>query len=229
MKIVKKRGTRPRNIIKIQWSPSFAYAIGLLVTDGCLYKDGRHMSLTTKDLEQARNFKKCLGLKVKIGFKGNGASKEKKYCHVQFGDVNFYKFLQSIGLSPAKSKTIKEVNVPQEFFFDYLRGCFDGDGTFYSYWDSRWKSSHMFYLHFLSASKHHIDWLREQLKSKLAVNGHINFPGNKVCYQLKYAKREAVVVIKKMYYNPDVVCLSRKHRKIQKALEVEKKQQKSYA
>ena len=45
----------------------------------------------------------------------------------------------------------------------------------------------------------------------------------------EYAKKESVVIIKKMYYNPSVVCLSRKRKKIEKALEIEKIQQKKYA
>lgn len=223
-----KRGPKPQGNVKIKWSANFAYAIGLMVTDGCLYNDGRHMSLTSKDSEQAEQFKLCLGLDVKTGLKANGASKKKKYYHVQFGDVLFYKFLLSIGLTPAKSKTIGRVVVPDEYFFDYVRGCFDGDGCFYSYWDPRWRSSHMFYVEFVSASKKHIDWLQNKLYESADIKGHVVTDGKKATLQLKYAKKEALVLIKKMYYNRDVVCLSRKKSKIQKALKIEGKQQKQY-
>ena len=47
-----KRGPKPKGKVKINWSANFAYAIGLLVTDGCLYNDKRHMSLTTKDIDR---------------------------------------------------------------------------------------------------------------------------------------------------------------------------------
>ena len=224
-----KRGVKPKGKVKIKWSPNFAYAVGLMVTDGCLYNDERHMSLTTKDIQQAKNFKKCLGINVKIGLKSNGSSKEKIYHHVQFGDVKFYDFLLSIGLTKAKSKTIGIIKIPEQYFFDYLRGSFDGDGSFYSYWDPRWRSSHMFYVEFISASKKHIDWLQKELNKKIYVYGHITKGGKKACYQLKYAKKEAIAVIKKMYYNPDVVCLSRKRKKIEKALEIENRQQEKYA
>ncbi len=223
-----KRGPQPEGKVKIKWSANFAYAIGLLVTDGCLYNDMRHISLTTKDIEQAENFKKCLGLEVKTGMKGNGASKEKKYYHIQFGDVLFYEFLVSIGLTMAKSKTIGPVDVPNRYFFDYLRGCFDGDGCFYSYWDPRWKSSHMFYLEFVSASKKHVIWLQEEIDNRTGTHGHITNDGRGLTLQLKYAKKEALVIIKKMYYNPRVICLPRKKLKIQKALKIEQKQQKEY-
>lgn len=225
-----KRGSKPKRKIKIKWSPDFAYAIGLMVTDGCLYNDGRHMNLTTKDLEQAINFKKCLGLVVKNGLKsGNFPNGEKEYYHIQFGDVVFYRFLLSIGLTQSKSKTIGAIRIPNKYFFDYLRGCFDGDGTFYSYWDTRWRSSHMFYIEFVSASKKHIDWLRNELKTKANVFGHITQKSNNSFFQLKYAKKESLVIIRKMYYNPKVTCLSRKRVKIEKVLKIEKQQQKEYA
>ncbi|PIZ81282.1 MAG: hypothetical protein COY02_02875, partial [Parcubacteria group bacterium CG_4_10_14_0_2_um_filter_41_6] len=92
--------------VKIEWSPDFAYAIGLLATDGNLSKDGRHINMTSKDEEMISVFKKCLSIQNKTGRKCRGGSKEKKYFQVQFGDKNFYNFLMSLGLTPAKSKTL---------------------------------------------------------------------------------------------------------------------------
>ncbi len=212
-----KRGTKPKGQVKIEWSPNFAYAIGLLASDGCLYNDRRHMSLTTKDLEQAENFKNCLGLSVKIGKKSRGKEQEKKYYHVQFGDVLFYKFLESIGMTKAKSKTIGDLKIPKKYFFDFLRGLFDGDGHFYSYWDPRWKSSFMFYVCFSSASLAFIKWLQSELHNRLKINGHITKAHIKLCYQLKYAKKESLKILKRMYQD-NAVHLSRKRLKIEKAL-----------
>ncbi len=86
----------------------------------------------------------------------------------------------------------------------------------------------MFYIEFISGSKGYIDWLQNKLKKRIGVVGHIVQDGRKSAFQLKYAKKEALVIIGKMYYNPNVICLSRKKLKIQKALEVEQKQQKKY-
>ena len=63
-----KRGPKPRGKIKIQWSADFAYALGLLVTDGSLSKDGRHICFTSTDLEQIKNYTKALQItNIKIG------------------------------------------------------------------------------------------------------------------------------------------------------------------
>ncbi len=207
---------KPQNKVKIKWSSEFAYAIGLLTTDGCLPSNGRQFDLTSKDKEQLENFIRCLKIKNKIGIKTSGLGK--KSFRVQFGDVNFYKFLLNIGLMPNKSKILAELDIPDKYFFDFLRGHFDGDGTFYSYWDPRWKSSFMFYTEFISASKKHIDWVRAKLFSKLKIRGHISKAINNSAYQLKYAKAESLKLLPEMYYDKQVICLSRKREKIEKVL-----------
>lgn len=208
---------KPKEKVDRKWSSNLAYAIGLLTTDGCLSKDGRHIDLTSKDREQLLNFMRCLNIKNKIGTKSSGSS-GKRFARVQFGDVVFYNFLLEIGLTPHKSKTIISVKIPTKYFFDFLRGHLDGDGTFYSYWDSRWKSSFMFYTVFTSASKKHIEWLRRELLRFIGINGHVTKDSKKTIYQLKYAKGESLKLLPKIYYNNDVVCLSRKRYKIEKAL-----------
>ena len=213
---------KPLGKVKIKWSSEFAYALGLLATDGNLSPDGRHFDFTSKDKEQLRNFMKCLGIKVKIGYKISGYT-GKKSPHIQFGDVNFYRFLLDIGFMPKKSKIISEIKIPNKYFFDFLRGHLDGDGTFFSYWDPRWKSSFMFYTVFISASKRHIDWIRNELFELLKIKGHIARDSKKSTYQLKYAKAESLKLLPKIYYNSGIVCLSRKRLKIEKALKIEGK------
>ena len=213
---------KPLCKVKIKWSSEFAYALGLLATDGNLSPDGRHFDFTSKDKEQLRNFMKCLGIKVKIGYKISGYT-GKKSPHIQFGDVNFYRFLLDIGFMPKKSKIISEIKIPNKYFFDFLRGHLDGDGTFFSYWDPRWKSSFMFYTVFISASKRHIDWIRNELFELLKIKGHIARDSKKSVYQLKYAKAESLKLLPKIYYNSGIVCLSRKRLKIEKALKIEGK------
>jgi hypothetical protein len=214
------RGMRPQNKIAIQWSPEFAYAIGLLVTDGCIYSNRKMINLTSKDEEQIRNFMRCLNITNKVGMKSSGLSGEKKYFSLQVGDVTFCDFLNSIGIMPKKTKIIGEVDIPTEYFFDFLRGHMDGDGTFYSYWDSRWRSSFMFYTVFVSASEKHILWIREEIFQRLGIKGHLTKTGDTPMRGIKYAKAESLKLLPKMYYNPEVVCLSRKREKIRNALMV---------
>jgi|SRR3989344_135195 len=213
-----KRGPKPKGKVKIQWSPNFAYAIGLLVSDGCLSPSGRHIIFVSKDREQLLNFMKALNIDIFIG-RVDSVSKQVK--RVQFGDVLFYQFLMSIGLMPNKSKVIGKVKVPDEYFFDFLRGSFDGDGCTYSYWDKRWRSSFMFYTTFVSASETHINWLQNKIQFHLGLHGHITHGGPRnVLHQLKYAKAESLKLLRKMYQRRNCLYLSRKRLKIEKMLRI---------
>ncbi len=216
-----KRGAKPKGKVKIKWSSKFAYAIGLLVTDGSLSNDGRHINFTSKDRELVILLKDSLMIDNHIGKKARVSEQEKKYFVIQFGDVLFYSFLCSIGLMPCKSKKLTSINIPDKYFFDFLRGHFDGDGTFYSYWDPRWKSSFMFYTVFVSASEKHIQWLQNKIYGFLKIKGHINHNFKKTVYELKYAKKESLSLLTKMYYDNKVSCLSRKKEKIKKALKID--------
>lgn len=210
------RGPKPKKWDP-EWNPELAYAVGLFAADGCMYNDGRHFSFVSEDRDLIKIFMRCLGLKNKIGLKTSGYS-GKKCPHVQWGSVAMFDWFLFIGLTPKKSKTIGAINIPDEYFFDFLRGAIDGDGSFYSYFDPRWRSSFMFYLCLSSGSKDFIYWIQEKTSKLLGVVGHISFTEKKSVYQLRYAKNESLKIIKKMYYSDTVSCLKRKRLKIEKAL-----------
>ncbi|MBI2024898.1 MAG: hypothetical protein HYT03_02340 [Candidatus Harrisonbacteria bacterium] len=210
---------KPQHKVRIKWSPEFSYAIGLLTTDGNLSSDGRHFDFTSQDPEQIKNLMRCLGIKNKIGKKISGQTK-RRIARVQFGDVNFYRFLLTIGLMPNKSKILTSLDIPDKYFFDFLRGHFDGDGTFYSYWDPRWKSSFMFYVEFIGSSKKHIEWLRDKINQFLTIKGHITKGAGHSCYQLKYAKSESLKLLPKLYHKESFPRLSRKYLKIKETLAI---------
>ena len=213
-----KRGPKPKGGVRIKWSSDFAYAVGLLVTDGNLSKDRRHISFVSKDHEQVENFRKALGIKNTIGVQYSSSRNRRKAFRVQCGDVLFYEFLIKIGVTPNKSKSLGVIGIPRRYFFDFLRGHFDGDGSFYSYWDPRWKSSFMFYIELISASKKHIAWLQSEIADSISVKGRITKSKNNPCYRLKFAKSESLVLLRKMYPKRKIIFLTRKHLKIIEAL-----------
>ena len=216
-----KRGPKPgfnvKRRISEKWSANLAYAIGLLATDGCMASKSTLIDLTSKDREQLKNFCKCVGVDYRITKKIG--SNSKTYLRIQFKNVLFYDFLLSIGMTPAKSKTIGELKIPDKYFFDFLRGVFDGDGSFYSYWDSRWRSSFMYYTCFVSASPAFVAWLRNKLGALLGIRGHVSADGRGRTAQLKYAKSESLKLLRAIYL-PGCISLSRKRLKITRALRI---------
>lgn len=202
-----------------------AYAIGLLVTDGCLSNDGRHIIMRSSEKEQLRTFAYCLKLKNKIG-----ATDNQRSYRLQFGNVQFYNWLIKIGFSTAKTCTIKSINIPNQYFRDFLRGHLDGDGNILVYSDryniyrGRTYINQRIFTRFISASHNHIIWLRQQIKKLIDVNGALikNTPNklNRVpIWELKFAKKESIKLLKWIYYKKDIPCLKRKRIIAEKTME----------
>ncbi|MCU0678718.1 MAG: LAGLIDADG family homing endonuclease [Candidatus Pacebacteria bacterium] len=219
-----KRGRKPKEMVHITWSDNFAYAIGLLVSDGNLSKDGRHIIFTTIDPDLVRNFTIALGIDVYIRSKSD---QRKRTCYdVQFSDVRFYRFLNGIGIFQNKSKSIGAVQIPKEYTMSFVRGVFDGDGSVHSYFDKRWANSFLFYLSFASASKEFILWLQSEILRELGISGHIVKAKSSSVYQLRYAKQESVKLQSALYPNWDFLSLKRKRLKIMKILSILSQSQK---
>lgn len=208
---------KPRKVQYFAWSPDMAYAIGLLVTDGCLSPDNRHITFVSKDLEQIRNFKVILELNNKLGVTRNARSEAYR---VQFGNVQFFDWLRSIGLMPNKSLIMGEIKLPDKYFVDFLRGHLDGDGsirTYTDFYNAKKKSSYVYeriFVTFISASEKHILWLHGKIKKIIGVNGAIHrsktIARKNPMYTIKFAKKESLILLSKIYYSEMVPCLSRK-------------------
>ncbi|MFH1947076.1 MAG: hypothetical protein ABIJ23_02890 [Candidatus Magasanikbacteria bacterium] len=197
---------KPLGKTKIEWSDKFAYAIGLIASDGNLSPDGRHIVFTSKDEGLVKIFKDCLGLNNKIGKKSRAKEKEKKYFVIQFGDVIFYNFLLSIGMSPNKSKTLGKIKVPRKYFYHFLRGCFDGDGNICEFKHPESKNLQL-KIRLFSASKVFLDWIESELKKDKI--GSFRQEGKRVKI-LSFANKDSVRLLHLIYLQHCGNMLSRK-------------------
>lgn len=185
--------------VKTVWSRRFAYAIGLIATDGNLSPDGRHISFSSKDYELACIYRQCLGLDNKIGLKARGGSHNKNCFVVQFGDKNLYEFLNSIGLQSAKSKTLARVEVPDDYFMDFLRGCIDGDGsiTISKHPESRQPQLR---LRLFAYNRLFLEWIDARIKELVVTAGGWIYSSPKGdSNTLIYGKTDAIKVLHHLY------------------------------
>lgn len=206
-----KRGPKPRRAADPEWTPELAYAVGLLATDGCLSPDGRHIDFTSQDTELIETLKSCLGIQTRMSWKRGGFT-GKLAPHIQFGDVGLYRWLLAIGLTPRKSLTLGPIRVPDLYFFDALRGEFDGDGSSYAYWDTRWHSSVSLYIQFCSGSQRHLLWIKENVRRLVGIDAPLAH--GRSIYVLRYAKSAARPLYHAMYYQPGLPHLVRKKEKL---------------
>ncbi len=209
---------KPRKVQIFTWSAELAYAVGLIVTDGCLSSNGKSVAFTSKDLEQIENFKKILKLTSKTGYTKNPRSTAYR---IYFSSVQFFDWLVSIGLSTNKSLILGPISIPDNYFKDFLRGHLDGDGSITTYIDSyntKIKASYVYkrlLVRFISGSSQHIRWLYDKIYENLGAKGALHITPTSLTrknpiYTIKFAKKESLKLLKQIYYSPELPCLSRK-------------------
>lgn len=200
------------------WSAPLAYAVGLITTDGNLSPDGRHISVTSKDQDLLETLKDCLDLSNAItpNYNAQGSRNHR----VQWGNRVMYDWLISIGLMPAKSLRLGPLQIPDEFFVDFLRGCIDGDGSIITYTDryNTFKNPKYVYerlfVELFSASRPFLEWAQVTATRLKGVGGAVitrELPAPRHPFSvLKYAKHDSLVLLNWLYYSPTVPCLARK-------------------
>ncbi|MDD4894873.1 MAG: LAGLIDADG family homing endonuclease [Candidatus Omnitrophica bacterium] len=181
------------------------YLVGLIATDGCLCTDGRHIDITSQDFQFLQAVEEATGIKNKIGAKYNG--RNQRSFHIQIGNKNLYNFLVSIGLSQNKSLTLGALEIPNEYFMDFLRGVIDGDGCIRS-WVHPSNKREQWSLRIYSGSEDFINWLSDTIIGLLEIFGKVYKSGDNL-WVLKYGKMAAREIARQCYYK-DCFGLKRK-------------------
>lgn len=71
-----------------KWTPELGYIVGLLVTDGCLSSDKRHIIMRSVDIDLLQTFKKCLNTNNRVVTKFMSASElHIKWLHKKIKDL----------------------------------------------------------------------------------------------------------------------------------------------
>ncbi|MHB8155736.1 MAG: LAGLIDADG family homing endonuclease [Candidatus Omnitrophota bacterium] len=200
-----------RKELKIE-GPNLWYLVGLITSDGCLSKDGRHIDITSSDYGFLSKIKNKFSLTNRIGTKNK--EKINRAYYIQISNKSFYEFLLSIGLIPNKSLTLDRLDISKEFFNDFLRGLIDGDGSLRS-WRHATNLHMQWSLSVFSASEAFIKWLQTVIEVYLGCKGKIHsavrLDRTNPIYTLKYGKMAARVIAKNCYYE-DCFGLNRKIR-----------------
>ena len=119
------------------WSPAMAYVLGVIYTDGnllpgVLRDPSRNATLgmsrftvSQKEPEILHKILKLMACDAKLY-----ASKQPLYFfHIT--NEEMYDDLLRFGLKPNKSLSIEFPTIPQPYVRHFIRGCWDGDGSFY--------------------------------------------------------------------------------------------------
>ena len=189
------------------------YIVGYIVADGNLSKSGRHITIVSKDVEHLVKIKSALKIDSKVGMYARGGSKDKKYGRLQFSNVNFYRWLESINIGPNKSLIQGPVDLDFEYVGDFIRGVIDGDGCIRT-WKHSSNGLDQWYTSITSASLDLITWLKNLIESTYHIKGrlHTTLVSRKnPIYRIKFGKLASQVLFQKIYYG-GCLSLERKRR-----------------
>jgi LAGLIDADG DNA endonuclease family protein len=116
----------------IPWSPEFAYAVGLMATDGwvSIRPNGySNMGFSSKDRVLVETLERCLGLSNKIRERHRKQwGKAFTAFEITFSSVRLVRWFDAIGIKPRKSRTLGGLAIPDDLLMHTVRGLLDGDG-----------------------------------------------------------------------------------------------------
>lgn len=190
-----------------------SWLLGLLLTDGCVSPQNRLVKLGVTDEDAVRFASQVIGFgsitRVAAGrvseYHGQKIEGKLPIWNYVACSTTLVERLGRWGLVPRKTKTLAFPAVSAISLPDFLRGLWDGDGS--------WcidKRDGALLAHFGSASEHFMQDLHviTSQKTVSAAKVRANKRGN--LWQLQYYGRGAVALARWLYEEADSMCLARK-------------------
>ena len=184
------------------WTSKMAYIFGFWVADGNMGKNSNTITFTSKDYDLLAMIKSILKSEHNITSINN--SFQLVICN-----KIFYNDLEKLGGIPAKSLIIQFPEIPDKYLSHFIRGEFDGDGSFYINRSKYLSSSFVGNIDFLSTLK---DKIKENINIDSTDFRIANKNGSKRIYHLKYFNKKAIALGDYIYQDSENLRLERKFK-----------------
>ena len=204
-----------------------AYVLGYFAADGSMIENvrgGYYIEITSTDIELLQIVKRVTGSTHKISTRPKRSENCNVSYRIQIGSTAWFSDLEKLGFTPNKSLTLSFPHVPQEYFGDFVRGYFDGDGCVYfkelQYADRKNKRWILMTL-FTSGSQSFLKSLHRRLK-EYNIRGGVVKPKGKGGFELVFSHRDSLALYKLLYKREQSshLNLKRKREKLEKAIDV---------
>jgi len=109
-----------------------AYVLGFFAADGYITvnkRGGQFWCIQITDKKLLESIKRAIKADHKISIRLPKKSGENLLYRLQIGSIEICNDLRELGFSERKTKSLAIPNVPEEYFNDFVRGYFDGDGN----------------------------------------------------------------------------------------------------
>ena len=190
--------------------PEKAYWIGFLAADGFIESkriNGAQklgVTLSKKDEAHLHLFNQMLDSDYEIKtYVGSGYNPEGEYSKLLITSQKLVDDLRKYGIVENKTSILMfPKNLPQEYYNDYMRGYFDGDGSIY------YQSNGQYGISFTGTYN-----VLKTIKTLCGLNVKIREAGNGVYEMSANSSFNAYRVCCQMYYDENCVKLDRKYEK----------------
>ncbi len=189
-----------------------AYILGFMYADGNIVKTkrGTHfISIYTADESILRAMRRSFCSNHMVSKR---VSKTGSVYRLQIGSREWFTDLGVLGLQPAKTSRMQVPTVPPQYFGDFLRGYFDGDGNVWSglIHRNRPVPTRTLQVAFTSCSREFLNELRNRLQRVGVQKGSIYTPDANTFARLLFSKSDALTIYKIMYNGDCKLFLKRK-------------------
>lgn len=205
-----------------------AYWLGFIAADGAVTKSSEYnsfrlsISIQENDIEHLNKFLECIdGNDIKIEKYSNnmGYSNKDNPTRIVRVVLNSYKLcmdLQKYYIHPNKSYDIQFPIIPQKYIPDYLRGLFDGDGSYYFKFSEK-ENRYRLSFELVSMSNSLVEAIRDYLMTmniKLNIYSRSLPKSGNIVYRLMSGSIKEVTKLINLLYNDPSVYLNRKYEKV---------------
>jgi intein-encoded DNA endonuclease-like protein len=167
------------------------WLVGVIAADGCV-EDRYHYSIAQKDAQFLKQISRLIGYNGPIQQHGNGVYRLRVSNTYQ---VN--KLIQ-LGITPRKSLTFQMPNMPSMYFWHFLRGYFDGDGSVYrSCPRVKGRTYRQWWVSFIGSDAF-INALNQKLAMYLSLRKRKIETYNNTAI-IRYSRKSALTILEKIY------------------------------
>jgi hypothetical protein len=201
------------------WSHDLAYIIGFLNADGNINGGSVRVNIQSKDVEVLEYMKDKIGytgpiknIKKYHDYKGKRITTDQVLLHIS--SVKLVEKISEYGIVPQKGGKEILPDIPDEYFYDYLRGLSDGDGSISITPIKNFKKDYNrkgLMLTICCASK---DFL-VKLKEKCENIGSISKMSHGECYRWSLGYRNSIKICSLMYKDDRFALKRKKDRYIE--------------
>ena len=194
------------------WSSDMAYILGFMYADGNIMegKRGNHyVAIYTADDDLLVKMARCMQSDHKIAERISDTGSN---FRIQIGSKEWFHDLGLLGLFPDKTARMRLPKIPQEYFGDFVRGYFDGDGSVWSglMHKKRPTMTLTIQVTFTSCSQDYLQDLYSALQSVGIRGGSIFVPKSANCARLTFSSNDALKIYNIMYNAGHNLFLKRK-------------------